>query len=187
MSAGGRPVVPGEVCSRVVMRAEVTRQDSDVVREIVAATGFFSAAEVDVAVELVDERLSKGPASGYEFLFADVGGETIGYACYGPIACTVGSYDLYWLAVRPEYQGHGLGRLLMWATEDRIRAVGGRRVYIETSGREQYFPTRAFYERCGYRVEAMLADFYSPGDAKYVYCRPVPSADEAEGTADMGA
>ena len=50
----------------------------------------------------------------------------------------------------------------------RIQA-GGRRVYVETSGRAQYEPTRRFYEACGYAREAVLTDFYAPGDDKVIY------------------
>src|SRR5690606_23231338 len=50
-----------------VFRTEVNPGDRRRVREIVESTGFFTPAEVDVAVELVDERLSKADASGYFF------------------------------------------------------------------------------------------------------------------------
>ena len=93
----------------VVFREAVHPSDPDVVRAIVSSTGFFSDAEVDVAVELADERLSRGLASGYHFVFADRGEDTVGYACYGEIPCTVGSYDLYWIAVLPAEHGHGVG------------------------------------------------------------------------------
>jgi hypothetical protein len=44
-------------------------------------------------------------------------------------------------------------------------------MYIDTSGREQYAPTRAFYERMGYHQAACLADFYAPGDARVIFAR----------------
>jgi D-alanine-D-alanine ligase len=154
-------------------RDTVTPDDERAVREIVASTGFFTSAEIDVAVELVHERLTRGAASGYFILLAEMGGQTAGYACYGPIACTVGSFDLYWIAVRRDFQHHGLGRLLMHESEARIAGAAGRRIYIETSSRAQYDPTRRFYERCGYRVEAVLKDFYTPGDDKVVYSKVV--------------
>jgi len=155
----------------LLLRQTVADADRTAVREIVASTGFFTPAEVDVAVELVDERLARGPASGYFFLFADRPGQTIGYTCYGPIACTIGSYDLYWIAVHQSCRGQGLGRQLLEATEQSLRQVDGRRVYIETSSRDQYLPTRGFYERCGYRQDAVLADFYAPGDGKVIYVK----------------
>ena len=58
-------------------------QDAAAVREMVAATGFFSDEEADIAKELVDERLAKGEDSGYFFVFADsADGGLDGYACY---------------------------------------------------------------------------------------------------------
>ena len=157
----------------VTLRYELTPADRDAVRDIVASTGFFSPAEIDVAIELVDERLSKGPASGYEFVLAYSDGQTVAYTCYGPIAGTQSSFDLYWIAVRHGQRGSGLGRLLMDETERRIALAGGRRVYAETSNRAQYAPTRAFYERCGYLREAVIVDFYAPGDDKVIYVKVV--------------
>ncbi|MFM7924614.1 MAG: GNAT family N-acetyltransferase, partial [Planctomycetaceae bacterium] len=113
-------------------RSEVRPADRQQIREIVESTGFFHPWEVDIALELADERLSKGPASGYEFLFADDLGRTDGYACFGEIPCTRGSYDIYWIAVRRECQGKGLGRRLMQLVEQQIRGLAGRRIYLET-------------------------------------------------------
>jgi ribosomal protein S18 acetylase RimI-like enzyme len=132
-------------------------------------SGFFSGAEVDIAIELVEERLAKGPASGYEFHFLEEAGAVVGYACYGEIPCTVGSFDLYWVAVDKTQQRRGIGKLLVELVEERLTARGGRKVYIETSSKPLYDPTRAFYARCGYREVASFPDFYAPGDGKVVY------------------
>lgn len=170
--------MPDQMRSHITMRETVVHADLETVREIVSSTGFFSAAEADVAVELVHEHLQHGTASGYHFLFAEREGRTIGYTCYGPIACTIGSHDLFWIAVHEDYRRHGLGKVLLHAAEERIARAGGRRVYIETSGRSQYRPTQHFYERCGYKLEATLADFYSPGDDKLVYSRALGAAEK---------
>jgi ribosomal protein S18 acetylase RimI-like enzyme len=152
-------------------RDTVLTTDVTAVRSIVSSSGFFRPDEIDVAVELVEEYLALGVASGYHFVFAEQDNRVIGYACYGPIACTIGSYDLYWIAVDQTLRARGLGRRLLNECEVRIRDMGGRRVYIETSGKTQYAPTRAFYERCGYRPEARLVDFYAPEDDKLIYGR----------------
>ena len=157
--------------SEPVFRRRVRPDDTEAVRGIVESSGFFSDAEVAIAVELVAERLDKGPASGYNFLFAESGGAVVGYACFGPIPATRFSYDLYWIAVRDEHRGAGLGRLLLERSEKIIAAMGGRRVYAETAGRAQYASTRAFYVACGYVEEAILDDFYAPGDAKHFFVK----------------
>ncbi|MCC7292654.1 MAG: GNAT family N-acetyltransferase [Phycisphaerales bacterium] len=189
------------------MRAESRPSDGAAVREIVASSGFFHAFEIDVALELVEDRLARGAASDYRFIFADLGGrradvdreganahgggadaddgradedcKPVGYACYGPIACTLGSFDLYWIAVHELYRGGGLGRRLMSEVETRIAGEGGRKVYIETSSRPQYEPTRRFYERCGYVVEAVLPDFYAAGDGKVILAKSLTTPDRS--------
>jgi GNAT superfamily N-acetyltransferase len=157
--------------SPFTFRTEVTSADPDRIRALVQSTGVFSHVEVDVAVELVEERLAKGPASGYWFLFAEQDGRLVGYTCYGPIALTIGSYDLYWIAVAKATQGQGLGQTLLAKTEEQITAEGGRRVYIETSTRPPYAPTRAFYLRSGYQLEVVLEEFYAAGDGKAIYSK----------------
>lgn len=157
----------------MVLRSEVIPSDAVSVERIVRETGFFRPAEVAVAVELVEERLAKGAASGYEFYFAEIAGDVVGYACYGPISVTEGSYDLYWIAVDPRIQKRGIGRALLSAVESQVQAAGGRRIYIETSGKTEYAPTQQFYRRCGYQLEATLADFYLPGDDKLVFVRSI--------------
>jgi ribosomal protein S18 acetylase RimI-like enzyme len=141
------------------------------VREIVVSSGFFSEAEIDVAVELVKERLNKGIESGYYFLFAEKDRKVVGYSCFGPIPCTEESYDIYWIAVQEELRRSGLGAKILKRVENRIKRMGGKRIYVETSSREQYKPTRSFYSRCGYHKEATLKDFYSPGDDKVIFLR----------------
>jgi ribosomal protein S18 acetylase RimI-like enzyme len=141
------------------------------VREIVVSSGFFSKAEIEVAVELVQVRLNKGIESGYHFLFAEEDKKVVGYSCFGPIPCTVESYDIYWIAVQEELRRSGLGVELLKKVEEKIKEMGGKRIYVETSSREQYEPTRSFYSRCGYRKEATLKNFYSPGDDKVIYLR----------------
>ena len=160
----------------VTLRREVRAADIPAIARMAEATGFFTTEEVAVAAELVEERLNKGPASGYHFLFAeDATNGLVGYACFGPIPCTISSFDLYWIIVDPRRQGHGLGKRLIQATEAEIPALGGPRVYIETSSRELYHSTRRFYERCGYALEAVLKDFYAPGDDKLIYCKFLPA------------
>ncbi len=118
----------------LTFREQVRPGDVAAVREIVASTGFFHEHEIAVAAELVEERLAKGPASGYLFLFAEQGGRILGYSCYGEVACTVGSFDLYWIAVHNDQRSRGIGRLLLEKTEASIAGRQGRAIWVETSG-----------------------------------------------------
>jgi GNAT superfamily N-acetyltransferase len=124
-------------------------------------------------VELVEERLAKGAASGYEFVLAECDGRLIGYTTFGPIPCTKTSFDWYWLAVRPELQGFGIGKQLLEQVERLARKRGGTRLYGETSGRPQYATTRAFYEHMGFQLCELLDDYYDTGDGRATYTKPL--------------
>lgn len=151
-------------------RKEILPSDPERVREIVESTGFFYDYEIPVAVELAQTALDEGQEkSEYYFLFAEVDGVTVAYSCFGPIACSVGSYDLYWIATHNDFRGTGVGGKLLDATHERIKEMKGRLVVAETSGTEKYLPTRNFYLKNGYLAEAVIKDFYQPGDDKYMF------------------
>ena len=155
----------------VTYRTEVRPADVSRIREIVIAAGNFSPEEIDIAAELAAERLARGAASGYLFIFAEDAGALAGYACYGPIPGAYARYDLYWVAVAPGTQRHGLGRELVRQVEAAVRAAGGERIYIDTSTSVAYDAARGFYRRMGYTVAAELPDFYQAGDGKVIFLR----------------
>ena len=156
------------------IRTDLRPEDRTPLEKLLGDTGFFNPQELEVALELVDDRLAHGEKSHYRFLVLEDGKDVVGYGCWGPIPGTVASADFYWLAVHPERQGKGLGRALLDAAETWIAREGRTRVYLETSTRPQYVPTRAFYLRCGYGIAAELPDFYAPGDGKAIFLKILP-------------
>jgi ribosomal protein S18 acetylase RimI-like enzyme len=168
-------IFPMPEMNSIVYREVVIPGDREAVGRLVRTTGFFSEEEAAIAEELLDERMAKGEASGYIFLFAEEGGRLLGYTCFGPIPGSVHSYDLYWIAVEPNAQGRSLGKKLMAESERIMAGRGARRVYADTSSRPQYEPTRVFYRSCGYTQEALLADFYAAGDGKAIFVKTLPA------------
>ena len=161
----------------IFLRREVSPDDPETITTIVTSTGFFRDDEIQVASELAEERLQKGAASGYEFLFAEMAGETVAYCCYGLIPCTIHSYDIYWIATHRDYMKRGIGKYLLQETEKAILFLGGQGIYVETSSKDQYAPTRAFYEKNQYLLQARFANFYAQGDDKLVYVKTFQDQD----------
>lgn len=147
------------------------QEDRAAVIALLRATAFFRPDELEIAIEVLDEALDKGPDGHYQSYIAALDGSPAGWVCFGPTPCTVGTYDIYWLAVAPASQGKGIGTALMRHAETLIACRGGRLAVVETSGRPQYDPTRRFYERIGYRAAAELPEYYAPGDAKIIYLK----------------
>lgn len=152
-------------------RQQILPSDPGAIFRIVQSSGFFSNEEIALARELAEEKLAQGNDCSYQFLFAENKDIVLGYTCYGLIPATCGSYDLYWIAVDEQLRSKGLGKELMLKTQHIIGDIGGRRIYVETSSRDQYKPTHSFYESCGYQKEALLKDFYAEGDSKIIYAR----------------
>jgi GNAT superfamily N-acetyltransferase len=149
------------------------KRDIKRVMEIVESTKFFYDHEVEIAAELVTERLSHGESSGYYFVFAEVDGVTTAYSCYGPISMSKTCFDLYWIATHNDFRGIGIGKKLLEETFKQARSMGCKIIIAETSGLEHYAPTRAFYDGTGFELEARLKDFYDEGDDKLFYTKRI--------------
>jgi ribosomal protein S18 acetylase RimI-like enzyme len=160
----------------VSLRLLPDRNDPGHVRRISTASGYFRPDEVDVAVELVEEALEKGDASGYHFIFAETDNLIAGYCCFGPIPCTIGSFDLYWIAVDNSVRRQGIGRTMLAQAEKLAASMGGRQMYIETSSLPMYHDTHAFYIRNGYEQVSELKNFYQDGDHKITYMKQLVNA-----------
>lgn len=150
-----------------------TPQDRLAIANILGGTGNFAPVEIAVALELVDAWLSKGEASEYYVHVLEDGTAVHGYVCFGPTPLTIGTFDLYWIAVDAAAQGKGYGQMLVRFAEDDVRGRRGRLLLIETSSQESYGGTQRFYERAGYEVLARVADFYKPGDDKIIFGKKV--------------
>ena len=122
----------------LTFRSEVCLGDDDQVRRICTSTEVFSPEEIDLAGELVRERLRVGLVSGYYFLFTEMDGRLVGYTCFGPTPCTSGTFCLYWMAVDNKWRHLGLGREILTRTEIDILGLGGRRIFIDTSSRPDF-------------------------------------------------
>jgi GNAT superfamily N-acetyltransferase len=150
----------------------IRAEDKPRVEEILRSTNFFYEFEIDTALEIADETLTRGSEkSGYFWMKATDENVTVAFANYGKNNFSVHSWELYWIAVHDTARNKKLGTSLLKAIEESIIKRGGKILWIETSGRPLYASTEAFYVRNGYKLAASLRDFYGPGDPKQVYCK----------------
>ncbi len=155
----------------IAFRAEPVERDKAEIRSLLESSGFFHPWEIEVAIELIEDRLAKGVASEYLFLIAESAGKIAGYACYGPVSMAQGRFELYWIAVDDSRRGQGIGKLLLARAQAHMRTLGGKYVYSETSSREVYRPTREFYRKQGFREVARVPLFYADDDDKVIFMK----------------
>jgi ribosomal protein S18 acetylase RimI-like enzyme len=147
----------------VVLRPMVDDDRDDVMR-IVQESAEFSRLDCEIAAEVIDDYLDDPVEAGYFVTVAETDDGVAGYVAYGLTPLTVGTWDIYWIAVDPQMKGQGIGTRLLQDAEKEITGAGGYLILIETSGKTEYNNTRGFYEARGYSVASTILDFYAPGD-----------------------
>ena len=136
----------------IVIRKAI-REDRSALSQLLSKITVFDAEDRAIAIELLDIYLENPVQEDYKFFVAaNNDSQIVGYICYGPTPLTEGTYDLYWIAVDPQYGGQGVGTLLMRQLESILKANHGRMVVIETSSDQQYALTRQFYLKNEYIV-----------------------------------
>ena len=155
--------------------------DRERVRPMATGTGVFRPDEVDVAVEVFDDAVAQPGADYYAVGAHDEAGTLLGFAIWGHTPCTTATWDLYWIVVDRSAHRLGLGRRLMDAAERDIRSRNGRLVVVETSSRDDYGPTRRFYESIGYDRTARIPGYYAPQDDLIVYTKAFDPPETATG------
>ena len=146
----------------------VRPSDRDPIRRLIVETKMFTDEEVGIALELVDIVLASPEQQDY-VIYVCESDIVVGYYCIGPTPATVGTFDLYWIAVDPSVQGRGIGAALIAHAEQVIRERGGRLIVAETSSQPKYEATRRFYLKRGYLQLARIKDYYRGGDDLIIY------------------
>lgn len=103
------------------------------------------------SVEEFDERMFADPESliiapGGAIFFARAGTRIIGTIAL--LSDSPGVYELAKMAVTPEWQGRGVGRLLVLAAIGFHRERGGTKLFLETNS--AMLPAMALYRRMGF-------------------------------------
>ena len=155
-----------------MVREILTRDREDIVR-LIEATGNFSEAEIEIAKELIDICIEQSDQQDYSGYVTEVDERIAGFLIFGPTPATVGTYDMYWIAVHPDFQGRGVAQELDEFIVQYVRELGGYLIIAETSGQPSYERTRAFYIKQSYEKLAQIPDYYKPGDDLMIFGKRV--------------
>ncbi len=145
------------------------QNDEAAVLGIIERTDFFRPVELDIAKEVFVDAAQGKESCTYQSYVAEINKKVVGWVCFGETPCTLGTFDIYWIAVDPSTQRQGIGRYMLDFAQKKIEEQKGRLMVIETSGTSKYEPTQVFYEKNGFVLAARIPDFYAPKDDKLVY------------------
>lgn len=146
------------------------------IERLLRRTGLFREGELLVAMEVLDVYLYRDGQEDYQVFSAFLDQRIGGYVCFGFNTMTEGTFELYWIAVDPPFQGRGLGNALMETAEGEAARQGARLLVVETSSRPDYAPALSLYRRRGYRLTARVPEYYGPGDDKLILVKDFTKA-----------
>jgi GNAT superfamily N-acetyltransferase len=130
----------------------------------------FKPIEIVALREVLDDFHAGIHADHHHAILLEDHGAAVGFAYYGLAPMTDRTWQLWWIAVRKDQQGKGIGSRLLRHVEDDIRTQHqGRLLFIETGSLPHYELTRQFYRKWGYEQHALLQDFYAVGDSMIVF------------------
>ena len=142
-----------------------------------AAIG-FEPNEVEELSKMLTDYFRGDNDSGHFWLTDDDDGLVAAAYC-APERMTNGTWNLLFIAVRPDRQGQGRGTAMVRYVEQMLKEGGGRLLLIETLA--SFKRTREFYCKCGYEEEARIRDFYDAGYDKIVYRKVLGVQGQSDG------
>ena len=97
-------------------------------------------------------------------LVAEVGGIVAGFVLGFKHAPFEGR--VFWLAIRPRYQGRGIGMRLMLAVLKSFRNLGalGATLEVRVSNRK----AQSLYSNLGFQIRGICPSYYSDGEAAFI-------------------
>jgi len=147
-------------------------QDKEKLFRLLTQRGTFNEKEIEVAMEVIeDSLLYPEKEEYYTFCALNDCDELAGFLCFGPIPMTDGCYDLYWIAVDEKFSQNGVGEKLLEKMEGFAMNKKARRIYVDTSSTDPSTAARSFYKKYGFKVIAVLDDFYRKGDHKVIFIK----------------
>jgi ribosomal protein S18 acetylase RimI-like enzyme len=151
--------------------------DGSAIRDIILCSGNFGTTDADCVEGMFAETwkaLAQDPdADTYHWLVCRHNQRVAGFACFGTESLTHNTWDLFWVCVRPENRGQGIGQKLLQTALAQAASKGARLMVIYTSSTAHYAAARALYESQSFARTAVVPDYYADGDDLFIYSRKV--------------
>lgn len=100
-----------------------------------------------------------GGQRGSMVYVAERNGEVVGFVTFYPNPVP-GVYEMGNNAVRPDFQGRGIGQMMYERVFEKLRELGVHSVKVLTGGDPSHAPARRAYEKAGFKVQLPMVDYY---------------------------
>lgn len=140
------------------------KSDHDTLIALAIASGLFEPEQTELIAEML-----KSPGEDDIWFTDDNGTGPVGVAYMAPEKMTHGTWNLYWIAVHPNQQRQGRGKVILNHVQQWLMDRGERILLVETAGTDDFDYVRKFYTDNGFENEARIRDFYDDGVDKIIF------------------
>jgi len=109
---------------------------------------------------------------GSEILVADIGNAVVGYVV---VSYREEEAKIMSLAVKKEFRGRGIGKMLLKEVIKNARGKGVKRLTLEV--RVSNRVAQELYKKMGFEIAGILESYYSDGESAYLMCLNLNNTD----------
>ena len=156
-----------------VIVQDATWSNRTALREVLLSSSVFGPGDADCVDDMFTETWMWPRPDAYRWVVAaDPASQHVhGFACFGQESLTKSTWDLFWICLRAEARGRGIGRMLIDAAVQHATAAGSSVMVIYTSSNDAYAPARRLYAAAGFVAASEVPDYYAEGDNLLIYWR----------------
>lgn len=162
----------------------IIADDVETILNMAVVSGVFSS---DAMMSLEDMAWDSAYGDGnksHTFLKSTISesgvDKTVGFICFGPIPHWQGRFEMYGIAVDPEFQRLGIGSALIAEMNRQVARTKGKQVFLETGDDRLFEDARQFYEANGFIHEYRFFKQFIPVDGGVVYRFDIDTDDSDE-------
>jgi len=100
-------------------------------------------------------------------------GNIIGVIGYSLDRYETRNYWLGWFYVHRKYQGKGFAKKLLQYVIQKLKSKGVKRLFVDTSSYKVYNKALTMYLNNGFRIEAVIRDYYGRGEDQIILSKTV--------------
>ena len=139
------------------------RRDLSDIKKIMIEGNVFSKDDARRLHRMMSDYLEYPQKDELRTFVCSFDGRVAGFISIG-MELGEGTWEIYVISVSPEFQGIGIGKMLMKRAESHIRSRSARMIIISTSSLKDYLPARRLYKSMGYMQVSKIRDFFNDGD-----------------------
>lgn len=145
-------------------------EDKDAILSVIGSHPF--KWDKPIAKVYYDDYFSRKIGKDAVFV-GTMNGKVVGVIGYSLDRYETENYWLGWLYVHKDHEKEGLGKKLLDYVIQKLKGKGVKKLFVDTSSNESYARALKMYINNGFRIEAVIRDYYEEGEDQIILSKTV--------------